>query len=143
MSADCSLGNGPISTRSATSFRTPPLCPSRSSAGPLWQYRPVCQSVAASMVGTLRSDLYGCLGPRGDALFELVDAAACGGAADSLPHLSLVPGHRRGHGSVYAALRAGAVDADGMRAALARHALAGGLPAYAVDVSVVARCDAE
>jgi Transposase DDE domain len=90
-----------------------------------------------------RAAVYGCFGHRRDALFELVDAAACGGAAGSLPHLSLVPAHRRGHGSVYAALRRGAMDARGLRAALARRPLAGGLPAYAVDVSVVARCDAE
>src|SRR5688500_8838284 len=90
----------------------------------------------------LRSDLYGSLGPRADALFELVDATACGGAAISLPHLSVLPAHRRGHGSVYAALRRGAVDAARVRAALARRQLRGGLPAYAVDVSVVARCDA-
>jgi hypothetical protein len=100
-------------------------------------------SVAPGAVRAFRSELYGCLRPRGDALFDLVDAASCGGASDSLPHLSLVPAHRRGHGSVYAALRDGAVDAAGMRTALARSPLAGGLPAYAVDVSVVARCDAE
>src|SRR5262245_61175214 len=91
----------------------------------------------------VRSELYGCLGPRADALFDLVDAASCGGAADIVPHLSLVPAHRRGHGSVCAARRDGAVDAGRMRGLLARRPLAGGVPAYAVDVSVVARCDAE
>src|SRR5215831_8279866 len=101
-------------------------------------------SVALGAVHVLRSELYGCLGRRAAALFEAVDAASCGGAAgSSLPHLSLVPSHRRGHGSVYAALREGSVDTAGMRAALARRPLADGLPAYAVDVSVVARCDAE
>ena len=90
----------------------------------------------------VRSELYGCRGPRADALFDLVDAASCGGAADSLPHRSLVPAHRRGHGSVDAALRDGAVDAGRMRGLLARRPLACGLPACAVDVSVVARCAA-
>src|SRR5918998_5045058 len=42
-----------------------------------------------------------------------------------------------------AALRHGVVHADGLQTALAARPLAGGLPAYAVDVSVVARCDAE
>src|ERR671938_1003554 len=90
-----------------------------------------------------RAAVYGCFWRRRDALFELVDAAACGGAADSLPHLSLVPVHRRGHGSVYAALRHGVVNAPKLRSAFVRRPLDGGLPAYAVDVSVVARCDAE
>src|SRR5215217_1954046 len=94
-------------------------------------------------LAALRAGLYRTLPVRRDALFELIEAAACGGAAASLPHLSLAPGHRRGHGSVYAALRRGVVHADGLRAALATRPLAGGLPAYAVDVSVVARCDAE
>src|SRR5919199_4743856 len=90
-----------------------------------------------------RAAVYKCFSQRRDALFELVDAAACGGAAGSLPHLSLVAVHRRGHGSVYAALRNGVIDAPKLRSALVRRPLPGGLPAYAVDVSVVARCDAE
>ena len=94
-------------------------------------------------LAALRAELYRTLSVRRDALFELIEAAACGGAAASLPHLSLVPSHRRGHGSIYAALRHGVVHADGLQTALAARPLAGGLPAYAVDVSVVARCDAE
>jgi hypothetical protein len=94
-------------------------------------------------LAALRAELYRALAVRRDALFELIEAAACGGGAASLPHLGLAPGHRRGHGSVYAALRCGVAQADGLRAARARRPLAGGLPAYAVDVSVVARCDAE
>lgn len=74
-----------------------------------------CMPAHFSAACAFRPELYGCLERRADALFELVDAAACGGAAGSLPHLSLVPAHRRGHGSVYAALREGAVDADRVR----------------------------
>lgn len=96
-----------------------------------------------NVLRAFRAAVYGCLGQRRDALFEVVDAASCGGAADSLPHRSLVPAHRRGHGSVSAALRKGAVDARGLCAALVRRRLDGGLLAYAVDVSVIARCDAE
>ncbi len=44
---------------------------------------------------------------------------------------------------MYAALRHGVVNAPRLRSAFVRRPLAGGLPAYAVDVSVVARCDAE
>jgi hypothetical protein len=98
---------------------------------------------ATGALAAPRAALYRALLVRRDALFEVIEAAACGGAAASLPHLSPVPGHRRGHGSVYAALRRGVFDAAGVRTALAAHPLAGGLPAYAVDVSVVARCDAE
>jgi hypothetical protein len=71
---------------------------------------------SASALAVLRADLYRRLLVRRDALFEVIEAAACGGATASLPHLSLVPSHRRGHGSVYAALRRGVVHTDGLRA---------------------------
>ena len=45
-----------------------------------------------------RDELYRCLGRRRDALFELVDAVLAAEAMPSLPHLSLVPVHRRGWG---------------------------------------------
>ena len=90
-----------------------------------------------------RAETYQCLGRRRDALFDLIDATGCGGAVDSLPHLSLIPVHQRRHGSVYAALRRGTINAPQLSATLVRHPLVGGQPAYAVDVSVVARCDAE
>ncbi len=91
----------------------------------------------------LRDRLYDALLLRRDALFELMDATACGDAAPGLVHASLSPLHRRGHGSLYAALRHGTLVPDRLRVALAERPLAGGLPVYAVDVSVVARCDAE
>src|SRR5262245_50576900 len=78
-----------------------------------------------------------------DALFELVDATAGAGAVPSLAHLSVAPLHRRGHGSVYAGLRHGTLRANRLRAALCRSPLGQGLPAYAVDVSVVGCGDAE
>jgi hypothetical protein len=98
-------------------------------------------SVAA--LAAFRAAVYRCLGRRRDALFELMDATGCGGAADSLPHLSLVPLHQRRHGSVYAALRQGTLDAQRLSRVLVRHPLANGHPIFAVDVSVVARDDAE
>ena len=48
-----------------------------------------------------RADLRGCLTARGDELFELADAVLCGdGPVRDLAGLSLVPGHRRGHGAM-------------------------------------------
>lgn len=92
---------------------------------------------------TFRADLYACLGPRRDALFELSDALLTGGPVPSPAYLSLEAAHRRGWGSLYAALAHGAVDADAARALLARHPLPDAPPVYAVDVSVWPRCDAE
>jgi len=54
--------------------------------------------------------------------------------------------HRRGWGSLYAALDRGRIDDEALRKLLARHPLAsaeGNAPVYAVDTSVWARCDAE
>ena len=52
-------------------------------------------AVAFDVAHAFCAELYGCLGRRADALFALMGAAACGGAADSLPHASLVPAHRK------------------------------------------------
>jgi hypothetical protein len=60
----------------------------------------------------------------------------------SLPHLSLLPIHRRGWGSVYAALAVGEVDAERLAAVLAAQAPEAS-PVFAVDASTWARCDAE
>jgi hypothetical protein len=95
-----------------------------------------------------RRSFYECLNHRGDALFELTDAIlAADGAAPSPAHLSLQASHRRGWGSLYAALWRGRIDNEALRKLLARHPLSvGGAdepPVFAVDVSVWARCDAE
>jgi hypothetical protein len=94
-------------------------------------------------LSTFRAELYGCFERRADALFELVDALLASDAPSSLPHLSLVPLHRRGWGSVYAAVAEGRLETEAVRALVAAHPLAGGQPIYAVDVSVWPRCDAE
>src|SRR3712207_2176560 len=95
-----------------------------------------------------RRSFYECLHRRGDALFELADAilAADGAAAPSPAHLSLQASHRRGWGSLYAALDRGRIDDEALRKLLTRHPLAGPegeTPVYAADASVWARCDAE
>ncbi len=93
-----------------------------------------------------RHSLYGCLHRRADALFELTDAILTADTVPSPVHLSLQASHRRGWGSLYAALRRGRVDAEALRELPAHHPLAGSgatTPVYAVDVSVWPRCDAE
>ena len=94
-----------------------------------------------------RRSFYECLHRRGDALFELADAIlAADGAAPAPAHLSLQASHRRGWGSLYAALWGGRIDDEALRKLLACHPLAGAegeAPVYAVDTSVWARCDAE
>ncbi len=90
-----------------------------------------------------RDDLYACFGRRRDALFDLGDALLSGGPVLSPAHLSLEAAHRRGWGSLYAALARGEIDAEALRALLACHPLGEAAPIYAVDVSVWPRCDAE
>jgi hypothetical protein len=94
---------------------------------------------------SFRRSLYECFHRRGDALFELADAIlAADSAVPSPAHLSLQVPHRRGWGSLYAALCRGRIDAESLRELLVRHPLAESeTPIYAVDVSVWDRCDAE
>ncbi len=105
---------------------------------------------AAGVEGTLRAFrewAYACLARRADALFELCDAVLTAGSAPSLVHLSLAQAHRRGWGSLYAALSKGRIDEDAVRDLLARHPTAHNdqdrTPVYAVDVTSWPRCDAE
>jgi hypothetical protein len=90
-----------------------------------------------------RAELYACLTRRADALFELLDALLSVERVSSLPHLSLAPIHRRGWGSIYAALAHGGVDVKRLQALLAHLPLTDGEPIYAVDVTTWPRCDAE
>ncbi len=97
---------------------------------------------------TFRRSFYECLHRRADALFELADAMlTANGAVPSPAHLSLQPSHRRGWGSLYAALDRGRIDAEALRELLVRHPLASGGAdeplVFAVDASVWPRCDAE
>jgi len=90
-----------------------------------------------------RAELYGCFTRRADALFDLGDALLTAEAVPSPVHLSLAPAHRRGWGSLYAALAQGRVEETALRDLLARCPLADGQPIYAVDCSTWPRCDAE
>lgn len=53
---------------------------------------------------TFRGELYRCFPRRADALMELTDALLTAGPVLSSVHLSQEPVHRRGWGSLYAAL---------------------------------------
>jgi hypothetical protein len=91
-----------------------------------------------------RAGWYGCLGRWPGALFGLGEAVLCaGGPVTSLPRLSLLPVSGRGHGSVYAALAEGRIDADGLRDLLVACRPAGWPLVFAVDGTSWPRCDAE
>jgi hypothetical protein len=83
---------------------------------------------------------------RADELAELADAVLCaGGPVRVLAELSLVPGHRRGHGALYDALNSGQVQIARLRwslAALPLPAWPDGRIRLAVDVSGWLRPDA-
>lgn len=58
---------------------------------------------------------------RADVLFGLMDAVSCGSTpVRNLVRLSLEVEHRRGHGSLYDALNAGAIDVDRLREVIAQ-----------------------
>jgi hypothetical protein len=78
---------------------------------------------SSGRLSRFRKNLYGCLRRRADALFELIDSMLVVGAVSSPPHLSLAPVHRRGWGSLYAALSKGRIDEDALRTLLVRHPL--------------------
>jgi hypothetical protein len=94
---------------------------------------------ARDRLAAFRSELYGCLTRRADALFELADAVLCAdGPVRTLAGLSLVPEHRRGHGALYDAVDHGRVEIGRLRRAVAGLPLpraADGRLMLAVDVS--------
>ena len=92
-------------------------------------------SLTTTALRDFRDDFYACLDRRADALFELVDASLTAGPQPSLVHLSLTTPHRRGWGSLYAALQDGSIGLDALPADEQR--------VFAVDVSVWPRCEAE
>jgi hypothetical protein len=101
-------------------------------------------SAALARLRAFRAGLYACCTRRADALVDLADALlSAPGPVVSLPQLSLEPAHRRGWGSLYAALACGRIDAERLR-----DLLVGCLPpadplVFAVDVTAWPRCDAE
>jgi DDE superfamily endonuclease len=100
------------------------------------------EPTAITTLHTFRQALYSCFERRADALMDLTDALLTAGPVLSPAHLSLAAVHRRGWGSLYAALAEGRVNAEALRALLNQHPLADGQPVYAVDCSVWPRCAA-
>ena len=103
-------------------------------------------TAALDALRAFRRRFYDCLRRRTDALFELNDAVLSAGTVPSPPHLSLTNVHRRGWGSLYAALSKGRIDGEAVRDLLARNPMADDqdrAPVYAVDVTTWPRCDAE
>src|SRR3954452_8683776 len=98
--------------------------------------------IALLTLRAFRQALYRCLDRRADALFELLDALLTTGPVPSPVHLSQAPIHRRGWGSLYAALAQGRLNIAALQLLVAQYPLAEGQPIYAVDVSVWARPDA-
>jgi hypothetical protein len=101
---------------------------------------------ALGRLAGFRREFHRCLTGRRDALFELTDAVLCGDApVRSLVELSLAGEHRRGHGSLYAALNRGRVDVERLRTAVAAVAVpraADGRIVLAVDVTCWLRPEA-
>jgi hypothetical protein len=91
-----------------------------------------------------RRGWYECLGRWADTLFELTDAVLCApGPVTSLPRLSLEPVMGRGHGSGYAALAEGEVDAGRLADLLAAYRPRDWPLVFAVDATTWPRCAAE
>ena len=100
------------------------------------RHHPAVADDDVAALRAFRAGLFVCFPRRRDALLEVLDAVLTLGAVPSLPHLSLAPGHRRGWGSVYAALRRGHISSEALRSLLVRQPMPAGPPLYAVDVSV-------
>ena len=96
-------------------------------------------NTSLATLGDFRDDLYACLYRRADALFELADALLTAGPLPSPVHLSGEPTHRRGWGSLYAALTYGRLDETGLRALLPCHPLADSGPSAHARASPWAR----
>lgn len=69
-----------------------------------------------SCLDRFRTGFYSCLTRRGDTLFELTDAIACGSSpVTDLARLSLEIEHHRGHGGLYDGINAGVIDTHTLR----------------------------
>ena len=99
---------------------------------------------ALARLQAFRASLHACCPRRADALMDLGDALlSAQGPVASLPHLSLEPAHRRGWGSLYAALACGRIDAERLRDLLVSSLPDADPLVFAVDVTTWPRCDAE
>ena len=90
-----------------------------------------------------RNGVYHCFDHRSDALFNLFDAITVAGLVPSFAHLSLQGPFERGHGSLYAALTKGTLDAERVRALVGTTLNADHPLVFAIDTSTWVRNDAE
>jgi hypothetical protein len=101
---------------------------------------------ALGVLSRFRVEFYDSLYARADALFDVVDAVLCAdGPVSSLPELTLLAEHRRGHGAMYGGLNNGWLEPARLRRLLAATPLpraADGRIVLAVDVSNWLRPDA-
>ncbi len=109
----------------------------------MWQTVAMSEQASPPALQAFRTALHACFRRRADALFEIVDALLTAGPVPSPAHLSLQGEHRRGWGSLYAALTRGQPDVGSLRRLVGQYPLAEGQPIYALDASVWVRCDAE
>src|SRR5215831_17603080 len=73
-----------------------------------------------AVLSRFRVDFHACLTARRDELCELIDAVLCAdGPVRNLAGLSLVAGHRRGHGALYDVVNCGGIDIARLRRCLA------------------------
>jgi hypothetical protein len=95
--------------------------------------------MALGQLSAFRNEFYACLTRRADAVFELTEGVLCtDGPVRSLVETSLAGEHRRGHGSLYAALNHGRVEIGRLRRALTSLPLpkaADGRLVLAVDIT--------
>lgn len=131
-----------VAGRGSVLFRDPELCDEKQ----VFTKKAVVMSVLEQLgerdgfaeLPRFRADFHGCLSARADAFFELADALLCADGPVRTPvELSLSAEHRRGHGSLYAALNQGRLDVDGLRDLLVSVPLPrfGGRLVLSVDVS--------
>ncbi|MTD59690.1 transposase, partial [Amycolatopsis sp. RM579] len=96
-------------------------------------------AIALGHLSVFRQEFYTCLSRRADALFELTDGVlCCDGPVRTLVETSLAAEHRRGHGSLYAALNHGRVEIARLRRVLTTLPLpkaADGRLVLAVDIT--------
>lgn len=96
-------------------------------------------ATALGQLSAFRAEFYACLTRRADAVFDLTDAVLCAdGPVRSLVETSLAGEHRRGHGSLYAALNHGRIEIARLRRALTSLPLpkaADGRLVLAVDIT--------
>jgi hypothetical protein len=98
---------------------------------------------ALERLRTFRQGVFDLCSHRADALADVLDGAVTAGLVPSFAYLSLQTAHRRGHGSLYAALAKGRMDIEGVRQLVAGTLPKVDRPVYAIDTSTYIRSDAE